>query len=103
MSEFYVGQKVVCVDDACVDRCPIAGYIGAGDLDGLTAGKLYTVSQVRCGHGHEFIAVSEIIRAKPTAMYDDAFSSSRFRPIEYKSMSIFRAIAADPTRKLEDA
>lgn len=100
MSEFYVGQKVVCVDDS-------VGQFGTDTP--IKANAIYTVRWIGLHH-YSFIVgsvpsirVSGVKRRSNSGGTDLPFGERRFRAVEYKSMSIFRAIAADPTRKLEDA
>lgn len=99
MSEFYVGQRVVCVDDSTL------GVTFTSDGFRLKRGTVYTVTAIR-----PFVSsiVGETIGLQLSEHPIDngkcgKWRAGRFRPVESKAMSIFRAIAADPSRKLEDA
>ncbi len=100
---FYVGQKVVCVDDEP------GGYPGnAPNLAGLKSGAIYTVRALR-EHDHSGnmgLLLCEIIRP---ILSDDCgreqpFYIRRFRPaVERKTdISIFTAMLT-PKRQSVDA
>jgi hypothetical protein len=90
MSEFFVGQQVVCVDDAPSrfgKKCP------------ARRGNVYTVSAVFDHSDGLGLRVCEI---KLPRDYP-GFHAHRFRPVEYKAMEVFRKIARKVTegRKVE--
>jgi len=102
MSEFFVGQKVVCVN--------------AGDVDGrggrwlpgeeLVEGKTYTILCIREVLGWPAFDLIELKRHPYATEYfgiDVAYAAVRFRPIQSKAISIFRKIARDVTegKKME--
>lgn len=100
MSEFYVGQKVVCVDAEEHPEWMVSGMVYSLGLDGLTKGAVYTIRDFR-KHGYcgtLGVLVAEIIRVP----VDTGYSQSRFRSLESKAISIFRAIAANPHIKIKD-
>ena len=92
---FYVGQKVVCVDDT-PDKHPMR----AANMAGLMAGTIYTVRAIRV-HDHSGrpgLMLQEIMR--PILGGDgreQPFSVQRFRPaVERKTdISIFTRILDD--------
>lgn len=105
MSDFHVGQEVVCVNDA-----PMEGQ-GPGYLDGLKAGAHYTVRWVGNGTSHwsasySGVRVAEIMRpargGDPEP--DVAFVAERFRPVKADAIAIFRrmCVEAKSGRKLVD-
>lgn len=90
--EFYVGQKVVCVNDV-EGEFRIPGVKYHRGLDGLTKGTVYTIRDI-CTHPDgrkDFIKVKEIVRK----VLDCPYSHNRFKPLESKAISIFRKIAED--------
>lgn len=90
MSEFYVGQKVVCVD-----ATGLPAYCHP-----LKQGSVYTIREIVPGitSGTIGIRLKEIIlRIHPIFNCEEGYRSRRFRPVEYKAMSIFRKIARDVT------
>lgn len=78
---FVVGQHVVCVDDTLSSGVNIVG-----DLDGLTAGRVYTIRWVGIHESPRFgpqvcVRLREIVRARcPTHGDDMPFAAVRFRP-----------------------
>lgn len=100
MSEFWVGQQVVCVDTDPHNEwpCNYNQAIHNIGLKGLTRGRKYTIAAfAACRDGSLGIRVSEIARIIP-------YHHARFRPLESKAISIFRNIAANPHIKInEDA
>lgn len=113
MSEFYVGQKVVCVNASCARQPwhrPKLRY--DGKLDGLTEGAVYTVA--KCyrdpDDGAPSIILAEIRReAERFTLHTPGYCIYRFRPLEEKPASIevfrqiARAVSAGKVRKFEDA
>lgn len=82
MSEFYVGQKVVCVD---VKTPNIIGIPAAN----LKKGQIYTVSSVSLTRlGVEALTVEETVPAPACT----GFHSWRFRPLPETSIEIFQAM-----------
>lgn len=83
MNDFFVGQKVVCID---VGGCPSL----------LMKGNIYTVRNMN----GLWLRTKEV---KPHE-WNSGFHANCFRPLESKAISIFRAIAANPRIKIrEDA
>lgn len=93
MSGFYVGQKVVCVN---ARRAPE-----------LTKGAVYSIAHVHFKDwtGAHGVTLAEIpFPDDRNGWHLPGYSERRFRPLEYKAMSIFRKIAANPKTKIrEDA
>lgn len=95
MTDFFVGQKVVCVDADIHTEWLVPTRTYTMTMNGLARGVVYTVREI-CDHNDgskNCINVAEIIR--PQA--DQPYSSLRFRPVEYRAMSVFRKIAQDVT------
>lgn len=47
MNNYYIGQKVVCIDDTLDLIDPkFVGYVLYGDLNGLTKGNIYTIRDI---------------------------------------------------------
>jgi len=99
MTQFHVGQKVVCVNASEMDEAPVGVRI-VGDLDGLRKGAIYTVRSIYIDHvwGGACIRLHEIER-RPLSFFngqyfESGYDPSRFRPIiERKTdISIFRAM-----------
>lgn len=94
MSKFFIGQKVVCVDDVKVQ--------------GVKAGNLYTITEIVKGegvyHGNWIQSVGlRFAEAKNPSLQGPEYHSGRFEPLTSKAISIFRKIAQDVTegRKVE--
>ena len=69
MGEWYVGQRIVCVDN---------GFLDVSDAPELTEGSIYTVSEVMPRkRGHFGLRVKEV-EAKEKY---HAFDERRFRPL----------------------
>jgi hypothetical protein len=74
LPSFYIGQKVVCVDDS------------SGKYDGkkeLTLNKVYTIIDVDVNYMPHGVRVSEI-KSNPNEM----LFSTRFKPLEQKSLPL---------------
>lgn len=104
---FYVGQKVVCVDDRPLipEYLPDpALYSGdSDDMDGLTRGVVYTVRGSIDFYGAPCLALVELPRGTDSSGREIGFHVNRFRPLQEQGMSILRAILADPKKELEAA
>ena len=99
---FYVGQKVVCIDDGSDEKynIPREDMEYWGDLDGLTRGHVYTVRAL--GAWGEYatgnVWLVEIVRPLDcdySLQFGEApFAAARFRPVvERKTdISIFTAM-----------
>jgi hypothetical protein len=91
---FYVGQKVVCVDDGCVNEwltkagIYVVRWVGVYDFDEW---PMY--------RGAPSIRVAQIIR--PCG--DAPFLSERFRPVVNTDISIFKRMLVNPPSVKEDA
>lgn len=98
MSNFRVGQKVVCIDDQPVRR---PGF--SLNMDGLRAGTVYTIRDITrnpSNHpdaGMTTIRLEEICRnVLPADREEIGFRLSRFRPVKTTSIEIFRAMLVTP-------
>lgn len=81
---FHVGQLVVCIDD----KEPVHPLATPGCMDGLTAGRIYTVRELSGPtwlDGRPTIKLEEIVREP-----DDGYWAHRFRPVRDTSIEIFR-------------
>lgn len=95
MSEFFIGQKVVCVDADDQD-------MRRGEIK-VIKGETYTV---RC-LCDDSIRLSEIVNQEhpyPAGKTECWYLGHRFRPLESKAIQLFRAIASNPKIRIsEDA
>ena len=104
---FYVGQRVICVEDRPGIYTSPNAFVGAfdPDMDGLKSGAIYTVRAVGICEIWKKPAVwlSEIYR-EPYDGIEVGYSPKRFRPIvERKTdISIFKAML-NPASQREDA
>ena len=92
MKDFHIGQRVICVDDACCHPFP-----------GVQKGKEYSVRW----HGPQDFGVHSIpelaalarvgygvkVKGITRGAIDWPFSAGRFKPLEPQAMQIFRQIA----------
>lgn len=102
MSNFRVGQKVVCVDDAeSGEQYP--GVIVFSGLDGLRNGVVYTIRSVFIDpfFNEPVVRLEEIYR-RPLAsykgkQYEGGFAPRRFRPVAERKtdIAIFKAMLED--------
>lgn len=81
MSNFHIGQRVVCVDDS-------AGRFAQGDEWHLVKGKIYTISAVAIVRGK--VPVCQI--AEHAMERGSYLLSKRFRPVDEKRIDVFRAL-----------
>ena len=83
---FYVGQKVVCVDDGP------SGFTGRANRV-LTKGQIYTVSK-SWEHAYRGAPVVLLAEVDPDKPYHECFSAARFRPVVDRKtdISIFTAM-----------
>ncbi|WP_040677416.1 hypothetical protein [Rhizobium mesoamericanum] len=109
MSNFRVGQKVVCVDDA-VDRSDVpegARIVGEG-MDGLRKGAVYTVRDIFfCpGWKEAVIRLCEIKRFPFNRVgkveYESGFAPWRFRPVVDRKIDISIFTKLLKTKSLEE-
>lgn len=93
MTDFFVGQKVVCIDDTKL-REPY-----------LSKGAIYTIREI-CesvepvkwpGLYFRFNEIHTPIVNDVYGRRELSWSEKRFKPVEYKAASIFRKIAQDVT------
>lgn len=87
---FYIGQKVVCINDGFIHK----PFIVSCGIKDLSNGKIYTVSEIiRTTNlsGYWFCWVSEL----PIDRNWDGFLCERFAPIEEKFISFADVIAAE--------
>ncbi|GHC61755.1 CAP-Gly domain protein [Limoniibacter endophyticus] len=98
MTNFHVGQQVVCID---------AAFKSVTIPQGLTEGQIYTLRWV--GEFTTYVDGTFIgVRLEgvergvdPTYGYEDPpFAARRFRPLVSDPISIFRQIAFDPNFKV---
>lgn len=102
MSVFHVGQKVVCINDKLGEfRLPGFKYEEKPTLDGLVAGRIYTVRDVFDDPvtKQPLLRLVEIIRprgcdSRKFANIEAGFHAARFKPVvERKTdISIFKAM-----------
>lgn len=98
MNHFHVGQKVVCVDDK---------FKNVSIDQGIREGQIYTLKWVGMYQHYvdgEFsgVKLAEVDRGNDDGpegygAADMPFAARRFRPLVSDPLSIFRAIAADPS------
>jgi hypothetical protein len=97
---FYPGQSVVCVDD----KVPLEGGVTVKDAQ-IAEGTVYVVRW--CGWAHLYVVGDyyglklEGVDSKfgeAWGVPDAPYAARRFRPLE--PISIFKAIAADPSHKI---
>lgn len=95
MSEFHVGQKIVCVE------APVHnGYDTWGWEIFPIKGRVYTIRQILPEDDEGDIGILLVEIVNRNADYDSAFGELEFcqdyfRPLASKAISIFRKIAAD--------
>lgn len=97
MSDFFVGQKVVCVDDKPAPR--FYSLAGTGAFS-IKHGKIYTVSFIGTGDNKNigtFPALGLAEAPMSTAGTICKWHQRRFKPLETKAIEIFRKIAQDVT------
>ena len=107
---FYVGQKVVCIDDDASRYNNIPGYTYIGSLDGLTKGEIYTIDKIYPHPMLNYILVDvrEIDRMtkNPDRLNACGYRYERFKPLEEKKrttdISIFIKMCETETRKLKE-
>lgn len=97
MTEFFVGQKVVCVDaDSILPGCERGNWP-------IITGRIYTIRRVglfdHWVRGNTLhLWLEGIIRPgknRGKSCPDVPFFHTRFRPLESKAIEIFRKIAED--------
>lgn len=96
MSEFRVGEKVVCIGAFTKDMHPLE--------ISPTVGEVYTVRAVRPSRHGDFLVLRLREIVNPKLRYNGEltecwFCSQKFRPVQHqsKSIEIFRKIARDVT------
>lgn len=96
MTDFHVGQKVICIDDYIHPEWRQPGFRYSGSLDGIKRGQIYTVRAI-CPRtdAPDIIGLKLVGIIRPLS--DNPYYSARFRPLETKAISIFRKIAQDVT------
>lgn len=103
MSNFRVGQKIVCVDDQC-HGWTAYGSKPRGDLHGLKAGEVYTIRAIIPEHDTGLSIVLEEIRrpVTPGVWHLEGYNPSRFRPVAEKptAMDVIRSIVLDPSKPI---
>ena len=107
---FYVGQKIVCIDNAIKNAgaTVVIGIDGiahgtTGNMDGLQTGQIYSIRDfgVCWDTGGLGIFLNEIIRPLEGAPVEVPYRATRFRPlIERKTdISALQRICDDITNK----
>ena len=87
MTDFYIGQLVVCVDDDDHTELQPKGFTGG--LGGLKKGTIYTVRWHGFRFKHYRIRVEEIIRRlSPVDGEEYAYFGFRFKPLNEKKTDI---------------
>lgn len=97
MSNFHVGQKVVCVDDRWVEdepQLPMAGVV-------------YTIREIDAGDDGLYFRLHELVnpvRKYRYAEMEASFEAAAFRPVAERKtdISIFRAML-EPKKARADA
>lgn len=102
MTFFYVGQKVVCVNDK-----PLAGFAPFGGAEKLIVGAVYTIARILVdSHDIEIVHLEEVHRDQQSIEDwgpDCGYRAVRFRPIVEKKtdISIFTAMLNPSERKVK--
>lgn len=103
MNQFHAGQQVVCIDD----KVPIEGGGTVKDAH-ITEGAVYTIRWVGMTSHYvfgEYLGVRLAgIRMNETRDYgepDCPYNARRFRPLVKDPIAVFRAILADPDKKID--
>lgn len=101
MSNFRVGQKVVCVDDKPW-RGPMTGDAVEWPTKIIQRGSVYTIRESSVSHPRSPVPCVRLVEARWNDSYDAPFAAVRFRPVvERKTdISIFQKML-DGTRVLE--
>lgn len=97
MTNFYIGQRVVCIKDAK----PTQTWPGKHSA---VKGCVYTVRDVgEWSHEGLGILLEEIINPiHPYYQVECAFRAARFRPVKDTNIDVFqKMLAPTPTRELE--
>lgn len=91
--DFFVGQKVVCVNDVIPPT-----WVGVDPQWFIKKGEIYTIRWVGM-HNSSFFGNSVSLRLAGIVRTDGdvPFNGCRFKPVEYKAMSVFRKIVQDVT------
>lgn len=105
MNEFWVGQKVVCVDDR-----PGLGGKSNPLIRGtkkIKLGDVYTITALVPGRIDMTLdkkdqVLAEIAERPVVCPSGPRYGLWRFQPLQSKAISIFRAIAANPHIKIKD-
>lgn len=104
MNQFYVTQKVVCIND----KVPIEGGVTVKDAQ-ITEGQTYTLRWVGMANHYVFgdylgVRLEGVITefGKAYGVDDCPYAASRFRPLVNDPIAVFRAILADPNKTIEE-
>lgn len=97
MTDYYVGQKVVCIDNSTIAKG--VGFIGPdgntytsnGQMDGLKKNSIYTIKRVIIGKLYNTLILHEITRPK-----DGGYAAKRFRPLVETKSEVSFTMGADP-------
>lgn len=100
MSEFYVGQKVVCINDGPPPDELYRPYWRGWEL--LKRGSIYTILSINPNSASIFQDAGSIgLRLAENKVYwyghEYWYGTRRFRPLDSKAISMFRKIASDVT------
>ena len=111
MSNFHIGQKVVCINTWPQDDVDNYGY---GDEVGPVAGSVYTIRDIEWrddgSEGTPCVCVRLYEITNPVRIYtsggkgepwEQNFGAYRFRPVKTTDISIFTAMLA-PTPRIKE-
>lgn len=102
--KFHVGQGVWCIYDS--PNLPTnnpAQWKYLGDLDGLSRGEIYTISNLYLSvEGHPCCELIEIKRTKVagTDFDEPGYSLARFEPVREQNIELFRQMCRDAETKV---
>jgi hypothetical protein len=94
MSEWFVGQKIVCINDNWPN-----GRTDS-DLPWPVRDRVYTVREVFSDDGKVGLRLCELVappREYKTGTFERGYGTKHFRPLETKSIKLFRSIAQGVT------
>lgn len=92
MSNFRVGQKVVCVDDRANVSPPPIGYTWSGMIN-ISKGEIYTIESI-VTHPYTGCVCATFIEVPRRSMMDFGYSVKRFRPLitPKQDIALFHAL-----------
>lgn len=106
MTQFHVGQRVVCIDPhkSTWHRKSFLGIPYIKWSSELNEGSVYTVQEVFVGTEYFSNVLSVGLKLKEVVNYDNSgFRASRFRPVVERktSIEIFKAMLNKPTVRID--